>query len=66
MYRRDEPKEYRGFVPARSVVIPGTVAKIFPAGVYNVPVALIIGQRKASTNVKTSLNDALRDYNVAV
>ncbi len=62
----DEPKEYRGFVPARSVVIPGTVAKIFPAGVYNVPVALIIGQRKASTNVKTSLNDALRDFNVAV
>ena len=62
----DEPKEYRGFVPARSVVIPGTVAKKFPAGEYNVPVALIIGQRKESTNVKTSLNDALRDYNVAV
>ncbi len=62
----DEPKEYKGFVPARSVVIPGTVAKKFPAGEYNVPVALIIGQRKPSTNLKTSLNDALREYNVAV
>jgi len=61
-----EPKEYKGFVPARSVVIPGTIVKKFPAGDYNVPAALIIGQRKASTNLKTSLNDALREYNVAV
>ena len=61
-----EPKEYKGFVPARSVVIPGTIVKKFPAGEYNVPAALIIGQRKASTNLKTSLNDALREYNVAV
>ncbi|MFW6224529.1 MAG: 2,3,4,5-tetrahydropyridine-2,6-dicarboxylate N-succinyltransferase [Bacteroidota bacterium] len=62
----DEPKEYRGFVPARSVVIPGTVPKAFTAGTYNVPAALIIGKRKESTNLKTSLNDALRDFNVAV
>ncbi len=61
-----EPKEYKGFVPARSVVIPGTIVKKFPAGDYNVPAALIIGLRKASTNLKTSLNDALREYNVAV
>ncbi len=61
-----EPKEYKGFVPARSVVIPGSIVKKFPAGEYNVPAALIIGQRKASTNLKTSLNDALREYNVAV
>jgi len=61
-----EPKEYRGFVPARSVVIPGTVTKKFPAGEYQVPAALIIGQRKESTNLKTSLNDALREFNVAV
>ncbi len=60
-----EPKEYKGYVPARSVVIPGTVPKKFPAGEYNVPVALIIGQRKESTDKKTSLNDALRDYNVS-
>jgi 2,3,4,5-tetrahydropyridine-2-carboxylate N-succinyltransferase len=61
----NEPKEYKGYVPARSVVIPGTVPKKFPAGEYNVPVALIIGQRKESTDKKTSLNDALRDYNVS-
>lgn len=61
-----EPKEYRGLVPARSVVIPGTLPKQFPAGIYQVPCALIIGQRKASTDLKTSLNDALRDFNVAV
>ncbi len=61
-----EPIEYKGFVPARSVVIPGTIVKKFPAGEYNVPAALIIGKRKASTNLKTSLNDALREYNVAV
>lgn len=61
-----EPKEYRGVVPARSVVIPGSYNKKFPAGEYNVSCALIIGQRKASTDLKTSLNDALRDFNVAV
>lgn len=61
-----EPKEYKGVVPARSVVIPGSYTKKFPAGEFQVPCALIIGQRKASTNKKTSLNDALREYNVAV
>jgi 2,3,4,5-tetrahydropyridine-2,6-dicarboxylate N-succinyltransferase len=62
----DEPIEYKGFVPARSVVIPGSYAKKFPAGEYQVPCALIIGQRKESTDKKTSLNDALRENNVAV
>jgi 2,3,4,5-tetrahydropyridine-2-carboxylate N-succinyltransferase len=62
----DEPIEYKGVVPARSVVIPGTYAKQFPAGEYQVPCALIIGKRKESTNKKTSLNDALREYNLAV
>ncbi|TDU42652.1 2,3,4,5-tetrahydropyridine-2-carboxylate N-succinyltransferase [Gelidibacter sediminis] len=62
----DEPVEMKGVVPARSVVIPGSYAKEFPAGTYNVPCALIIGKRKESTNKKTSLNDALREYNVAV
>ena len=62
----DEPVEYRGRVPQRSVVIPGTYTKKFPAGEYGVNCALIIGQRKASTDKKTSLNDALRDFNVAV
>ncbi|MFD2908041.1 2,3,4,5-tetrahydropyridine-2,6-dicarboxylate N-succinyltransferase [Flavobacterium ardleyense] len=61
-----EPKEYKGIVPARSVVIPGSYTKKFPAGEFQVPCALIIGQRKASTDLKTSLNDALRDYSVAV
>lgn len=61
-----EPKEYKGLVPSRSVVIPGSYTKSFPAGDYNVPCALIIGQRKESTDLKTSLNNALRDYNVAV
>ena len=61
-----EPIEYRGVVPARSVVIPGTMPKQFPAGTYQVPCALIIGKRKESTDTKTSLNDALRDFNVAV
>ena len=61
-----EPKEYRGYIPARSVVIPGTVKKDFPAGEFHVPAALIIGKRKESTNLKTSLNDALRDYDLAV
>ena len=61
-----EPIEYKGYVPARSVVIPGSYTKKFAAGDYQVPCALIIGQRKASTDLKTSLNDALREYNVAV
>ncbi|WP_196891543.1 2,3,4,5-tetrahydropyridine-2,6-dicarboxylate N-succinyltransferase [Aureivirga marina] len=62
----EEPVEMKGFVPARSVVIPGSYTKKFPAGEYNVPCALIIGTRKESTNKKTSLNDALREYDVAV
>jgi 2,3,4,5-tetrahydropyridine-2-carboxylate N-succinyltransferase len=61
-----EPKEMRGRVPARSVVIPGMRPKRFPAGEFMVPVALIIGQRKQSTDQKTSLNDALRDFGVPV
>ena len=61
-----EPKEMKGHIPPRSVVIPGTVPKKFPAGEYGVPCALIIGQRKESTDKKTSLNDALREHNVAV
>lgn len=62
----EEPIEYRGRVPARSVVIPGSYTKEFPAGNFQVPCSLIIGKRKASTDKKTSLNDALRTYNVAV
>lgn len=61
-----KPKEYRGRVPSRSVVIPGTTTKKFPAGSYQVPCALIIGTRKKSTDIKTSLNDCLREYNVSV
>lgn len=61
-----EPIEMKGIVPARSVVIPGSYTKQFPAGAYGVGCALIIGKRKASTDLKTSLNDALRDFNVAV
>ena len=61
-----EPVEMKGVVPARSVVIPGSYTKSFPAGDYQVACALIIGQRKPSTDLKTSLNDALREYNVAV
>jgi len=60
------PIEIKGRVPARSVVIPGSYTKQYPAGEYQVPCALIIGQRKESTDKKTSLNDALRDNNVAV
>lgn len=60
------PIERKGLVPARSVVIPGSYTKNFPAGDYQVPCALIIGTRKESTNKKTSLNDALREYDVAV
>lgn len=62
----DEPVEYRGRVPARSVVIPGTITKKFPAGEYGVQCALIIGKRKESTDKKTSLNEALREFNVSV
>ena len=60
------PLETKGVIPARSVVIPGSYTKKFPAGEFNVPCALIIGKRKESTNKKTSLNDALREYDVAV
>ncbi len=61
----DKPVEYKGIIPSRSVVIPGSYTKKFPAGDYQVPCALIIGKRKASTDLKTSLNNALREYNVA-
>jgi 2,3,4,5-tetrahydropyridine-2-carboxylate N-succinyltransferase len=61
-----EEKIYKGYVPPRSVVIPGSYTKKFPAGEFQVPCALIIGQRKESTNLKTSLNDVLRDHAVAV
>lgn len=61
-----KPSEIKGYVPERSVVIPGSYTKKFPAGEFQVPCALIIGKRKESTNLKTSLNDALREYNVAV
>lgn len=61
-----EPVTLRGEVPAGSVVIPGSYTKTFPAGAYNVNCALIIGKRKPSTDKKVSLNDALREYNVAV
>ncbi len=61
-----EPVTYKGEVPPRSVVIPGSYTKEFPAGAYNVSCALIIGKRKESTDKKVSLNDALRDFNVAV
>jgi 2,3,4,5-tetrahydropyridine-2-carboxylate N-succinyltransferase len=60
-----QPKEYKAYVPARSVVIPGSYDKEFPAGKYQVPCALIIGQRKQSTDLKTSLNDALREFGVS-
>lgn len=60
-----EPKEYKGYVPPRSVVIPGSYPKTFNAGTYQVPCALIIGTRKESTDKKTSLNNALREYNVS-
>jgi len=60
------PVEFKGVIPAFSVVIPGTYPKIFPAGTYQVPCALIIGKRNSSTDKKTSLNEALRDYQVSV
>jgi len=59
-----EPVEYRGRVPSHSVVIPGTRRKAFPAGEYGVPAALVIGRRSESTDLKTSLNDALREYGI--
>ncbi len=62
----ESPITFKGEVPERSVVIPGTYEKEFPAGKYNVACALIIGKRKESTDKKTSLNDALREHNVAV
>ncbi len=62
----DNPIERKGYVPERSVVIPGSYTKSFPAGDFQVPCALIIGTRKPSTDLKTSLNDALREYDVAV
>ncbi len=62
----DQPLEMKGVVPERSVVIPGSYTKKFPAGDFQVNCALIIGKRKASTDLKTSLNDALRDFGVAV
>lgn len=63
---REKPIETKGIIPSRSVVIPGSYLKKFPAGEYNVSCALIIGKRKESTDKKTSLNDALRDFNVSV
>ncbi|MFT4737540.1 MAG: 2,3,4,5-tetrahydropyridine-2-carboxylate N-succinyltransferase [Cyclobacteriaceae bacterium] len=62
----DKPVEYKGYVPDRSVVIPGSFTKQFPAGEYQVPCAMIIGQRKESTDKKTSLNSALRENSVSV
>ncbi len=62
----NEPKEIKAYIPSRSVVIPGSYTKQFPAGAFQVPCALIIGRRKESTDKKTSLNEALREYNVAV
>ena len=61
-----EPKEYKGVVPPRSVVIPGSYTRDYPAGKFQVPCALIIGTRKPSTDTKTSLNDALREYSISV
>ncbi|MFQ3576439.1 MAG: 2,3,4,5-tetrahydropyridine-2,6-dicarboxylate N-succinyltransferase, partial [Cytophagales bacterium] len=62
----NEPVEYKGYVPPRSVVIPGSYSKKFPAGEFQVACSLIIGKRKESTDLKTSLNDALRENNVSV
>jgi 2,3,4,5-tetrahydropyridine-2-carboxylate N-succinyltransferase len=62
----EKPIEYKGYVPERSVVIPGSIPKEFPAGTFQVPCALIIGKRTASTDLKTSLNNALRDFGVSV
>jgi 2,3,4,5-tetrahydropyridine-2-carboxylate N-succinyltransferase len=61
-----KPQEYRGYVPPRSVVIPGTYPRQYPSGMYNIPCALIIGKRKESTDKKTSLNNALRENDIMV
>jgi len=61
----DEPVEHRGYVPPRSVVIPGTRTKEYPAGSYDISCALIVGTRSESTDLKTSLNDALREHGIA-
>lgn len=61
-----EPRIFRGAVPARAVVIPGTMPKRFPAGEYGVPAALVIGERRRSTDEKTSLNEALREFPIAI
>ena len=63
---QNQAVEYKGYIPPRSVVIPGSYQKEFPAGNYNVSCALIIGKRKESTNKKTSLNEALRNFNMSV
>jgi 2,3,4,5-tetrahydropyridine-2-carboxylate N-succinyltransferase len=60
----EEPVEHRGYVPPRSIVVPGTRPKEFPAGTYHLSCALIIGHRNESTDLKTSLNDALRAYEI--
>jgi 2,3,4,5-tetrahydropyridine-2,6-dicarboxylate N-succinyltransferase len=59
-----QPVEHRGYVPPRSVVLPGTRSKEYPAGRYDIPCALIVGERSASTDLKTSLNDVLRDFEI--
>ena len=64
--QKENPKEYKGYIPARSVVIPGSLPKQFPSGQYHVPCALIIGQRTEHTKRKVTLNDALRNYNISV
>ena len=63
---QNDPVEIKGYIPERSVVIPGNYPKEFNAGTYGVPCALIIGKRKESTDKKTSLNSALREYNISV
>jgi 2,3,4,5-tetrahydropyridine-2-carboxylate N-succinyltransferase len=63
---QQSPITYTGYVPPRSVVIPGSYTKEFPAGTYQIPCALIIGKRKESTDLKTSLNDALRENQVSI
>jgi 2,3,4,5-tetrahydropyridine-2-carboxylate N-succinyltransferase len=60
------PVEHRGVVPARKVVLPGVRQKDYPAGTYGLPCALIVGERSASTDLKTSLNDVLREFEIAV
>jgi 2,3,4,5-tetrahydropyridine-2-carboxylate N-succinyltransferase len=60
-----DPVEHRGYVPPRSVVLPGTRPKMFPAGSYDLPCALIVGKRSESTDLKTSLNDVLREFEIA-